>query len=81
MNDQVVPFVAITDNDLGEKLGCSIDCPRCGSKHAVESSGPSKVLHPDGTESVGPAGTVQFYRCNGTSYIVGIKGQKLWGKR
>ncbi len=76
MSDQGVPFVAITDNELGEKLGYSIDCPHCGNKHAVESSGPSKVFHPDGTESVGPAGLLQFYTCNGTAYLIGIKGQK-----
>lgn len=78
MSKQGIPFVAIGSDELSEKLGTVVTCPHCGNEHAVESGGPSKVFHDDGTESVGPAGFLQFYKCtgNGHVYLVGIQGKR-----
>ena len=70
-------YVAIGADELGEYLGKTIRCTRCGATHAIEDSGPSTIHRPDGTTSVGPAGTLQFYRCGNDTFLAGVKGRAL----
>lgn len=68
---------AIGHDELGPPLNDTIKCPHCGADHAIENSEPSRTLHSDGTESVGPAGLLQFYRCGDKSYLAGIRGHSV----
>jgi hypothetical protein len=72
-----LPFIAIGNNELGPPLLDTIKCPICGTDHVIENSGPSTVLHADGTESVGESGTLQFYRCGEGVYLAGIEGRQV----
>lgn len=74
-NDPTPNYIAVGADELGERLGRTIRCTRCGGTHAVEYSGPSTIHHPDGTTSVGPAGTLQFYRCGDGLFLAGVGGR------
>lgn len=74
-NDPHNNYVAIGADELGERLGRTIRCTRCGATHAVEDSGPSTIHHSDGTTSEGPAGTLQFYRCGDDLFLAGVEGR------
>lgn len=53
-------MIAIGNDELRAPLPRTILCPRgCGAMHEVESSVPPKL---------------QFYQCDGNSYLVGIEG-------
>ncbi len=70
-------YVAIGNNELGEKLGALLDCHKCGKRHRVQHSGQSKRYNTDGTISEGPSGLMQFYKCKGNTYLCGIEGQAI----
>lgn len=74
-DDTPTNYLAIGANELGEHLGKTIRCRQCGGTHAIEDSGPSTIHHPDGTTSVGPAGTLQFYRCGDALFLAGVEGR------
>lgn len=76
-NDATPSYVAIGADELGEYLGKTIRCTRCGGTHAIEDSAPSTIHHPDGTTSEGPAGTLQFYRCGDDLFLAGVEGRAL----
>ena len=56
------PFLAIGNEELGDMLGDTIACPRCGEKHAVEQSTPPKL---------------QLYKCGDKAYLCGIGGKSI----
>ena len=72
-----VPFIAVSNDELGKNLGETIKCPHCGSDHAVEQSGPSKTHKSTGEVIEGPSGLLQFYRCGEASYLCGINGKAI----
>jgi hypothetical protein len=67
MSGDDLPFFAVSNDEL-EKLpvlsaGQLIDCDRCGKQHKVRDGDPPGVL--------------QAIRCNGQTYLVGIKGRRI----
>ena len=74
-NDTPPNYLAIGADEFGESLGKTIHCRKCGKTHVIEDSGPSTIHHPDGTTSVGPAGTLQFYRCGNDTFLAGVEGR------
>lgn len=65
------PFLAVGSDELGDPLGETVDCRRCGATHPVEY-GERRL--PDGTWE--PSRTLAFCRCAGVTYLVGINGRK-----
>ena len=74
-----LPYIAIGNNELGDKLKSTIDCPHCGKRHRVQKSKSRKLL-PNG--ELGPfevSNLLQFYKCtkNGNVYLCGIEGKAI----
>lgn len=65
------PFLAVGSDELGDALGATVDCRRCGATHPVEY-GERRL--PDGSWE--PSRTLAFCRCEGVTYLVGIDGRK-----
>lgn len=63
--------LAVGNDELGDDLGETVDCRRCGATHPVEF-GERRL--PDGTWE--PSRTLAFCRCEGVTYLVGINGRK-----
>ena len=70
-----VPFIAVGADELGEDLESAIQCPRCMEMHDIE--------HSEGTDKDGnrTTGTLQFYKCGGTTYLAGIKGKAIKNRK
>lgn len=67
MNDDYTPRCFSVSNVELEAAtsittGDSLDCDRCNEKHVVNSD---------------ESGILQFVRCCGTSYLVGVKGKNV----
>lgn len=69
-------MLAVGANELGEELGDTYHCPRCGEEHPIEYG--EKILD-DGSRI--PAKTIAFVRCNDKIYLAGIDGRTLPPKR
>lgn len=65
-------MLAIGNDELGEKLGDTIICPKCGEEHPIKFG---KQEMPDGTWV--ETKLLSFYRCGDKSYLAGIKGQRV----
>ena len=65
-------MIAVGENELGEYLGKTINCPHCGCQHPIEFG---KSEQPDGTwkEST----FLSFYKCGEKTYLAGIKGRAI----
>ena len=66
------PFVAIGNDELGEKVGKTLKCKRCGKRHKVRYG--ERIL-PDGTMQ--PSKLVGFIKCGGKPYLVAINGKLI----
>lgn len=64
------PFVAIGNEQLGSQLPPFIVCPHCHQEHEItcSSSEPSNQ---------GNRITLQFYKCEGKTYLAGINHHGL----
>ena len=70
-----IPFVAVTNNELGERLGDTAKCPGCGQMHPITYG--EEILS-DGTRV--PYDGMSFVTCpDGKIFLVGIDG-KTWRK-
>lgn len=65
-------MLAVGANELGEKIGNSYLCPRCGEEHPIEYG---KQEMPDGTWK--ETKLLAFYKCGDKSYLAGIDGRLL----
>jgi len=62
-----IPFVSISDEQLGDKLGGTVKCGKCGQTHAVEY----------GTENGKPSDLLQFVKCGDDTLLVGVGGRGI----
>ena len=62
-----VPFVSISSEQLGDKLGDTVKCGKCGQTHAVEY----------GTENGKPSYLLQFVKCGEDTLLVGVDGRGI----
>ena len=70
-NDKPPPFIAIGNDQLGDEVTDTADCPNCGEQHPIAY----------GTDEHGrPTRTLGFVRCDGRSYIVAVNG-RVWRRR
>jgi hypothetical protein len=60
MND--IPFVAISNDQLGKDVTGEIVCPHCGQIHTIQDSNPPLL---------------QWYKCGEDTYLYGIKGRTI----
>lgn len=65
-------MLAVGENELGEYLGETIDCPHCGVQHRIEFG---KEKQPDGTWK--ESQLLSFYKCGDKTYLAGIKGRSI----
>lgn len=65
-------MLAIGNNELGEKLGDTIICPKCGEEHPIEF-GKKQLLDDTWIETK----ILSFYFCGGKPYLAGIDGQRV----
>ena len=66
------PFVAIGNDELGEKVGKTLKCKRCGKRHKVRYG--ERVLS-DGARQ--PSKMAGFIKCRGKAYLVAINGKRI----
>ena len=69
---ETTQFLAIGHYELGDPLGDTVTCPRCGAEHAV--------IHAESIDADGNvigSGSVAWYKCGDASYIAGIGG-RVW---
>ena len=71
-----IPFIAASNEELEDappiKAGDVIKCQRCAGMHAIEA----------GTGSDGQVSELLlFYSCQGTTYLAGIAGKSIVGRR
>ena len=73
-----LPYIAIGNDELGEKLGNVIACPHCGKRHRVQK-GLSRKLLPNGEYGPWEVSALQFYKCTktGNTYLCGINGKAV----
>jgi hypothetical protein len=62
-----IPFVSISDEQLGNKLGDAVKCGKCGQTHAVEYV----------TENGKPSDLLQFVKCGDDTLLVGVGGRGI----
>lgn len=70
-------MISIGYRQLGVPLGVQIRCQICGNEHTVEQSPPSVTYHSDGSVTQSSAGLLQFYTCNGNTYLAGVRGRRF----
>ena len=66
------PFVAIGNDEIGEKVGKTLKCKRCGKRHKVEYG--EEILK-GGTRI--PSKLLGFIKCRGKAYLVAIDGKLI----
>ena len=66
------PFVAIGNDELGEEVGKTLKCKRCGNRHKVRYG--ERVLA-DGTRQ--PSKMAGFIKFGGKPYLVAINGKRI----
>ena len=64
-----IPFVAVGNDELGEMIGKTCKCPKCGKKHLVKY-GTDKATGKT-TKMLG------YVNCGKESYLVAINGREL----
>ena len=64
-----IPYMAVGNDELGEKIGDKAVCPHCGELHVVEFGTDSKTGKI--SEMLG------FVSCEGSRYLVAIDGKKI----
>ena len=71
-------MLAIGDNELQDApdIGETIECPYCGETHAIRYG--DKILE-DGTKI--PSKLLAYYICCGKSYLAGINGKSIMGRK
>jgi hypothetical protein len=57
-----LPFIAVGNGELTEKLGKTIICSRCGKRHKVEQD---------------DEGHLQYIKCGEHLYLIGVDGYKI----
>lgn len=63
-----IPYIAVGNDELGDPLGATIVCPRCGQAHPIRLA----------TDAAGnPSQLLQFYECGTTMYLAGIRGYAI----
>jgi hypothetical protein len=65
-------FIAVGNNELGEPVGDTFECPHCREEHPVEYA---TKIEPDGTHT--PSKFLGFYRCKGQTYLCAISGRRI----
>jgi len=68
-----IPFMAVGNDELGDKLGETITCPRCGEPHRIECG---KKFNPK-TKEYELSNLLQFYNCGNKSFMCGLNGRKI----
>jgi len=69
-----MPFISFSDSEYedSDTLGECITCERCNEIHKVENG---QIKRADGT--CDDSNVLQFVKCKGEAYLVGIKGKRL----
>ena len=71
------PFIAIGNDELGDPVGDTIRCDKCGGEHPLEY-GTSRTLQDDGTWSEPkPSRLIGFYKCGGDTYLGSLNGRSV----
>ena len=68
-------ILAIGEEQLGNELGETYECPRCGEKHQI-TYGKKKLEDGTWVETK----MLSFYKCGERTYLAGIDGRKIRGK-
>lgn len=63
-------MLTIGNDELGEYLGDTIECPHCGEEHEVKRS----------KNKDGAMGTLSTFDCGDSSYLCGIDGKSIMHK-
>lgn len=63
---------AVGNSELGEKLGATVWCRKCGGRHRVKYS--ERALD-DGSRV--RDGLLAFVKCGGKAYIIGVNGRQI----
>ena len=63
-------YVAVGNDELGDKLGKTINCPSCGGQHDIKCSSEDPA-------NEGRIATLQYYKCGDTTYLAGINGKAM----
>lgn len=66
------PFIAIGNDQLGEPIGDTAKCPKCGAEHQVSYG--ERVLA-DGTRE--PSKLLAIVKCGEHAYLVGLDGRSI----
>jgi succinate dehydrogenase/fumarate reductase-like Fe-S protein len=71
--EKEIPFISFSNSEIEDfdTLGEDITCERCNEIHKVESG---QIKRVDGTYE--DSNMLQFVKCNGEAYLVGIKGKR-----
>lgn len=64
-------YLAVGNDELGDKVEPIIDCPHCNGKHKIES------WFEDSKSSMPENLSLQTYKCGESSYVYGINGRKI----
>lgn len=75
MTTDCTPFTAIGPDELGSDLPQTISCDMCGEDHEIHGSTGTTTDEHGNKKSV--TGTLQYFTCNGKTYIAGIKGKSI----
>jgi hypothetical protein len=71
--EKEMPFISFSNSEIedSDTLGEHITCERCNEVHKVENG---QIKRVDGTYE--DSNMLQFVKCNGEAYLVGIKGKR-----
>ena len=76
--NQCVPFTTFGPDEIGGSLPQMISCEMCGCDHEIEDS--ISTTTDEAGNKVTKKGTLQFFRCGGETYLVGIQGRSIVGQ-
>lgn len=57
-----IPYLAVDSSMLGDRLGKTVICHKCGKEHKVEQD---------------DEGHLQYIKCGNAEYLVGVDGYKI----
>jgi len=63
-------YLAVGNDELGDKLSKTISCPHCSEQHDIKCSS-------EDSANEGKTVTLQFYKCGDTTYLAGINGKAM----
>jgi hypothetical protein len=75
MKKKSMPFIAVSNDELGEEVGEYAECPHCGKQHLVKY-GDRKL--PNG--KLVPSTMLGYVKCGKSAYVVAINKQ-IWKKK